>query len=94
LSTWATHRNKAIFGEDAEVFRPERWLEATGETLQRMERTIEVLFGSGRYGCLGKSVAFVELDKFFFEVILNSSRFGRLSWLIQIASYSLVLISH
>src|SRR5881227_2841541 len=54
VATWATHRNRAIFGEDAEVFRPERWLEATGDALQRMERTLEALFGSGRYGCLGK----------------------------------------
>ena len=68
ISSWATQRNKATFGEDAEVFRPERWLEATGDHLQRMERTLEVLFGSGRYGCLGKSIAFIELNKFFVEV--------------------------
>jgi cytochrome P450 len=68
ISPWATHRNKATFGEDAHVFRPERWLEATGDQLQRMERTVEILFGWGRYGCLGKSVAFIELNKFFVEV--------------------------
>lgn len=67
-SAWATHHNPKTFGEDAEVFRPERWLEATGETLHRMERSVELVFGSGRYGCLGKSVAFVELNKVFVEV--------------------------
>jgi cytochrome P450 len=78
ISTWATHRNKATFGEDAEVFRPERWLEATGDHLQRMERTLEVLFGSGRYGCLGKSVAFIELNKFFVEVNAQLQCFSKI----------------
>ncbi|KAF3404255.1 hypothetical protein DPV78_002408 [Talaromyces pinophilus] len=27
VSTWVAHRNKDIFGEDAETFRPERWIE-------------------------------------------------------------------
>ena len=70
-SAWATHQNTRTFGEDAAVFRPERWLEATGEDLNRMERSVEVVFGSGRYGCLGKSVAFVELNKVFAEVCGN-----------------------
>ena len=67
-SAWATHHNPKSFGEDAAVFRPERWLETTGEALNRMERSVELVFGSGRYGCLGKSVAFVELNKVFVEV--------------------------
>jgi cytochrome P450 len=67
-SAWGTHRNKKTFGEDAEVFRPERWLEKTGEELQRMERSVECVFGSGRYGCLGRQVAFVELNKVFVQV--------------------------
>lgn len=33
-----------------------------------MERSVELVFGSGRYGCLGKNVAFVELNKVFVEV--------------------------
>lgn len=67
-SAWATHHSTRTFGEDAAVFRPERWLEAEGETLNRMERSVELVFGSGRYGCLGKSVAFMELNKVFPEV--------------------------
>ncbi|KAA6412103.1 MAG: cytochrome p450 [Lasallia pustulata] len=68
-SAWATHHNTRTFGEDAAVFRPERWLEARGEEAQRMERSVELVFGSGRYGCLGKNVAFVELNKVFVELI-------------------------
>jgi cytochrome P450 len=28
-----------------------------------MESTLELIFGSGRYGCLGRHIALIELDK-------------------------------
>jgi cytochrome P450 len=49
------------------MFRPERGLEATEETSQKMERSQELVFGSGRHECLGKPVAFVELSKVFVQ---------------------------
>lgn len=33
------NRNKDIFGDDADVFRPERWLESDPERLKIMDRT-------------------------------------------------------
>lgn len=33
------NRNKEVFGDDVEEFRPERWLEADPERLKLMERT-------------------------------------------------------
>jgi cytochrome P450 len=72
---WGVHRNPAIFGKDAEMFRPDRWLEADEEQLEAMNRTHDLVFGSGRYACLGKPVALIELSKAIAEVrvIYNQS---------------------
>jgi cytochrome P450 len=69
-SAWGTQHNKEIYGDDAWYFRPERWLELEpgSERLLRMERTHELIFGNGRYGCLGKTLAFIELNKVFATV--------------------------
>jgi cytochrome P450 len=66
---WGVHRNKSVFGNDAELFRPERWLEAKGEKLAKMERTIDLIFGHGKYQCLGQNIAWMELNKIFFELV-------------------------
>jgi cytochrome P450 len=65
---WGVQRNKEIYGEDAMLFRPERWLEAEGEKLEKMDKTIQLVWGHGKYQCLGKNLAFIELNKTFFEV--------------------------
>lgn len=59
---------KDIFGDDAEVFRPERYLECSEQRKVEMERTVEMAFGAGRYQCSGKQVALVEIYKVVFEV--------------------------
>ncbi len=61
--TWGVLRHKQVFGEDSHLYRPERWLEASEEKLIDMVRSADLLFGSGRYACLGKTVAFIELRK-------------------------------
>jgi cytochrome P450 len=61
-------RRKDIFGEDADIFRPGRWTEANAETRRKYERATEVVFGSGRFACLGKNIAMIELHKVFVEV--------------------------
>ena len=38
IHAWVIHHDKSVFGEDAECFRPERWLDAEPEELKKMER--------------------------------------------------------
>lgn len=38
MSAWAVHQDKAVFGQDADVFRPERWLDSNGEKVKSMDR--------------------------------------------------------
>ncbi|KAK7743998.1 hypothetical protein SLS62_010359 [Diatrype stigma] len=64
-------RDRAVFGEDADVFRPERWLdESDPERVAAMRRVVDLDFGHGRYLCLGKSMAMMELSKVIFEKML------------------------
>jgi cytochrome P450 len=52
-SALGIQHSKHIYGPDADLFRPERWIEC---------------FHSGKYQCLGKSVAMMEFNKLFVEV--------------------------
>ena len=61
-------QNEEVFGPDIDVFRPERFLECDEATRQRRVRTVELSFGAGRWQCLGKSLAQIELNKVFVEV--------------------------
>lgn len=76
-SAWSMHRNnKPLYGEDAHVFRPERWFvdenEPDGkERLARMIRTNDMIFGYGRWLCLGRTVAMIEIYKTIFELLRN-----------------------
>lgn len=62
-------KSSSVFGPDVDQFRPERWLEATDKKRVEMEREVEMMFGSGRWMCAGKPIAFMELYKTFFEVL-------------------------
>ncbi|KAH6629589.1 cytochrome P450 [Boeremia exigua] len=61
--------SKQIFGSDAMVFRPERWLEADPEYLTKMNSVVDLIFHAGKYQCLGKSVALMEFNKLFVELL-------------------------
>ncbi|GME47270.1 Cytochrome P450 [Neofusicoccum parvum] len=64
-------RDAAVFGPDAHLFRPERWLLADGAALARMADAQAAVFGAGKHGCLGRSVAMFELDKAVAELVLR-----------------------
>ncbi|KAF2269652.1 cytochrome P450 [Lojkania enalia] len=63
------NRNKKIFGDDVDQFRPERWLVEDQGRLTAMKRVTDLLFGSGRYQCLGKPIAWMEINKTIFELL-------------------------
>lgn len=70
-NTFAMQRSPAIFGDDVSIFRPERWLEASPEKFREMTTVVEMVFGYGRWMCAGKTVAFIELNKIFVELLRN-----------------------
>ena len=69
LAQWAMQRKKSVFGSDADVFRPERWLDANVDPERHlmMKKCTDLIFATGRYTCLGRSVAFMELNKVLVE---------------------------
>ncbi|KAF2268106.1 pisatin demethylase [Lojkania enalia] len=76
-SSWGMHRlNKALYGEDAEIFRPERWfvderVPEEKDRLARMYKVNDMIFGYGRWMCVGRVVALIEIHKAVFELIRN-----------------------
>ncbi|KAI4594437.1 hypothetical protein KJ359_008225 [Pestalotiopsis sp. 9143b] len=62
-------RCKDIWGNDADVFRPERWLEADDDRERIMNGVVDLAFGYGKYSCLGKPIAMMELNKIFVELL-------------------------
>lgn len=55
------HRNKPVFGDDVDNFRPERWL-GPEDKVRVMQNTL-FSFGHGKHACAGKNLARMELLK-------------------------------
>lgn len=68
---WVIHFRRDVFGEDVEVFRPERWIasqdagqDAAAEQARIKEMTNTLFhFGGGSRTCLGKHIALLEMYK-------------------------------
>ncbi len=61
-NTWMVHRDKKIYGDDAEAFRLERWLGDGGDSGRLFDK-YNMAFGFGTRSCLGKDLAVMELLK-------------------------------
>ncbi len=73
---YAICRSKEFWGDDADMFRPERWLEVDADRQQAMIQSEELVFSHGQFQCMGKGIAFMELNKVLPEVrAYASSRF-------------------
>lgn len=66
-------RSREVFGEDVDVFRPERFLDVDDEMAVRRRKVVDLNFGHGRWLCLGKALALLELNKIFVEVSRSCS---------------------
>ncbi|KAK4148465.1 Pisatin demethylase [Chaetomidium leptoderma] len=64
-------RSEAIFGADAQCFRPERWLEAQKDEakLRRMRSALDLVFGTGKFQCPGRAIVYMEVGKLFVELM-------------------------
>ncbi|KAF9239542.1 hypothetical protein LCP9604111_9084 [Penicillium roqueforti] len=69
MNPYIVGRNPSVWGEDAEEFRPERWLRGESETedalqkrLQSMNK-LDLTFGGGSRICLGKHLGLLEVFK-------------------------------
>ncbi|KAI0811654.1 cytochrome P450 [Xylaria sp. FL0064] len=69
VNFWSMLRNEEIFGSDACVFRPGRFLECSEEKRADLLRTVDLAFGHGRWQCPGKTLAWLELNKIFVEIL-------------------------
>lgn len=70
MNPYVIARNKSVWGEDCEVFRPERWLrdeerESEDEFQQRLMlmNNSDLAFGAGSRVCIGRSLALLEVYK-------------------------------
>ncbi|KAG6037551.1 hypothetical protein E4U41_004922 [Claviceps citrina] len=72
LSIWGIFRSRRVWGPDADEFRPERWLDESAASAGRradMDATWEILFSSGKWACLGRKVAHIEMSKTLVELL-------------------------
>ncbi|KAL7907872.1 cytochrome P450 [Trichoderma velutinum] len=69
FNAYVIHRNKEVWGDDAEEFRPERWLQADNETDEEYKNRLQQLnnvdlsFGAGSRKCIGMNLGKMEVSK-------------------------------
>ncbi|KAH6640410.1 cytochrome P450-like protein [Chaetomium tenue] len=64
-SAWVLHREEKVFGEDVEVYRPERWEVKVAGDEQRVKvmNGTMLQFGMGSRTCIGKNISLLEIYK-------------------------------
>ena len=75
INAYVVNRDRGVYGEDAHVFRPERWLKSKDESessfeerLSRMRAT-DLTFGSGKRSCIGRNLALLETHKIIASLV-------------------------
>lgn len=70
INSWVAHRNRDVWGADADVFRPERWLESDEAKLKEMNAMF-MPFGLGSRTCIGKNISLLEISKVIPQLVRN-----------------------
>ncbi|KAK3110519.1 hypothetical protein LTR53_015103 [Teratosphaeriaceae sp. CCFEE 6253] len=70
MNTGGLYHNPAIFGDDVNVYRPERWIDASDEQRITMNRA-NLSFSAGKRMCLGIHVAWLEMRKVVAALVMN-----------------------
>ncbi|KAK7216905.1 hypothetical protein V2G26_004908 [Clonostachys chloroleuca] len=68
VNCWAAHRNKAVWGQDADEFKPDRWLTTDTDKLSAMNRSW-IPFGVGSRTCIGRHISMLEMCKLVPRII-------------------------
>lgn len=69
MNQWVISRNQDIYGDDADVCRPERWLRGDEETIVAYDARLKMMkdgdfaFGGGNRICTGRHMASIEMFK-------------------------------
>ncbi|KAF2008784.1 cytochrome P450 [Aaosphaeria arxii CBS 175.79] len=69
VNAWVLHYSKEIYGEDADIFRPERWLEPKYDGDLRDQMMFA--FGGGSRACIGKNISLLEMTKVLPQIVRN-----------------------
>ncbi|KAF8332801.1 cytochrome P450 monooxygenase CYP63 [Cantharellus anzutake] len=69
LSVFALHRKKDVWGEDAELFVPERWIDKDGRHKVLNNSRAFYPFGAGPRACLGQEFAYNEASIMLIRIL-------------------------
>ena len=76
MNAWVVHRNKALFGPDADIYKPDRWLKQPHESDETFRdrfnamRRCDLTFGYGERVCLGRNISMIEIYKVIPSLLL------------------------
>ncbi|VVB15794.1 unnamed protein product [Arabis nemorensis] len=62
---------RAVWGEDASEFKPERWISERNGGLKHEPSFKFFVFNSGPRNCLGKNLSFLQMKTVAVEIIQN-----------------------
>ncbi|KAF5589033.1 cytochrome P450 monooxygenase [Fusarium subglutinans] len=90
MNPYTTNRYRPTWGEDADMWRPSRWLEGDLAYKRKLEASL-LSFGAGTRTCLGQNVAMFEIKKlvvalvmkYNFKLIKPREKNNKYSWIIM-----------